>query len=58
MTAIPTVNVDPFTATGAGQRHAAYAALAAAGPVHRLALPSREPAWLITGYQDARQALK
>jgi cytochrome P450 len=57
MIALPTVNVDPFTATGLGQRHAAYAALAAAGPVHRITLPGGEPAWLITGYQQARQAL-
>lgn len=57
MIALPTVNVDPFTATGLDQRHAAYAALAAAGPVRRIALSSGEPAWLIIGYQEARQAL-
>jgi cytochrome P450 len=57
MTAIPTVNVDPFTATGPGQRHAAYAALTAGGPVHRITLPSGEPVWLITGHQQVRQAL-
>ena len=57
MTAIPTVNADPFTATGPGQRHAAYAALAAAGPVRRITLPSGEPVWLITGHQEVRQAL-
>jgi cytochrome P450 len=57
MTAIPAVNVDPLTTTGAGQRHAAYAALAAAGPVHRITLPSGEPAWLITGHLQVRQAL-
>ena len=48
---------DPFTATGAGERHAVYAALAAAGPVHRITLPTGEPAWLITGYDEVRQAL-
>ncbi|HJT04361.1 MAG TPA: cytochrome P450 [Pseudonocardiaceae bacterium] len=48
---------DPFTATGAGERHAAYAALAAAGPVHRITLPTGDPAWLVTGYDEARQAL-
>src|SRR5947209_2382907 len=48
---------DPFTATGAGERHAAYAALAATGPVHRIILPTGDPAWLITGYHEARQAL-
>lgn len=57
MTAIPMMNVDPFTATGPGQRHAAYAALAAAGPVHQVTLPSGQPAWLIIGYQEVRQAL-
>jgi hypothetical protein len=36
MAVIPAMTVDPFTATGPGQRHAAYAALAAAGPVHRI----------------------
>jgi len=48
---------DPFTATGAGERHAAYAALATAGPVHRITLPTGDPAWLVTGYDEARQAL-
>lgn len=48
---------DPFTATGPGQRHAVYAALAAAGPVHRISLPTGEPAWLITGHDETRQAL-
>jgi cytochrome P450 len=57
MTAIPTVNADPFTATSPGQRHATYAALAAAGPAHRITLPSGEPVWLITGHQEVRQAL-
>src|ERR671916_3252147 len=48
---------DPFTATGLGVRHAVYAALAAAGPVHQITLPTGEPAWLITGYDEVRQAL-
>ena len=48
---------DPFTATGAGERQDAYAALAATGPVHRITLPTGDPAWLITGYHEARQAL-
>ena len=48
---------DPFTATGAGERQAAYAALAAAGPVHRVTLPTGDPAWLVIGYDVARQAL-
>jgi cytochrome P450 len=48
---------DPFTATGAAERQAAYAALAATGPVHRITLPTGDPAWLITGYHEVRQAL-
>ncbi|MGH3797632.1 MAG: cytochrome P450 family protein [Pseudonocardiaceae bacterium] len=57
MAAIPRMNVDPFTATGPGRRHAAYAALAAVGPVHRITLPSGELVWLITGRREVRQAL-
>src|SRR5512142_2663644 len=45
---------DPFTATGPGERHAAYAALAATGPVHRITLPTGAPAWLVTGYDEVR----
>src|SRR4051794_34810124 len=48
---------NPFTATGAGERRAAYTALTAAGPVHKITLPTGDPAWLITGYHEARQAL-
>lgn len=48
---------NPFTATGPGERHVAYAALAGAGPVHRITLPTGAPAWLITGYDEVRQAL-
>ena len=48
---------DPFSATAAGARHAAYAALVAAGPVHRITLPSGAPAWLVLGYDDVRAAL-
>jgi cytochrome P450 len=58
MTTVDSLNVkDPFTATGAGERQAAYAALAAAGPVHRITLPTGASAWLITGYDEVRQAL-
>src|SRR5918998_3711701 len=58
MTTIVSLNAkDPFTATGPGERHAVYAALAAAGPVHRISLPTGEPAWLITGHDETRQAL-
>ncbi|MGH3900745.1 MAG: cytochrome P450 family protein [Pseudonocardiaceae bacterium] len=47
----------PFTITDGPQRHATYAELAAAGPVHHIVLPTGEPAWLITGYDEARHAL-
>jgi cytochrome P450 len=52
-----TLPADPFTATAADARHAAYAELAAAGPVHRITLPTGEPAWLITSHDEARRAL-
>ncbi|MGH3827222.1 MAG: cytochrome P450, partial [Pseudonocardiaceae bacterium] len=48
----------PFTITDGTQRHAVYAKLAAAGPIHRIALPTGEPAWLLTGYEETRQALR
>ncbi|MGH3769988.1 MAG: cytochrome P450 family protein [Pseudonocardiaceae bacterium] len=47
----------PFTLTNGPRRHTRYAELAAAGPVHRIALPRGAPAWLITGYNEVRQAL-
>jgi cytochrome P450 len=53
-----TLGEAPFTATAGSQRHARYADLAAAAPVHRIALPTGQPAWLITGYDEARQALQ
>ncbi|MGH3719009.1 MAG: hypothetical protein ACRDRI_09260 [Pseudonocardiaceae bacterium] len=34
----------PFTLTDGPRRHTRYAELAAAGPVHRIALPSGTPA--------------
>ncbi|MGH3546932.1 MAG: cytochrome P450 family protein [Pseudonocardiaceae bacterium] len=52
-----TLAEPPFTVTNGIQRHAAYAKLAAAGPVHRIVLPTGERAWLITGYDETRQAL-
>jgi cytochrome P450 len=48
---------DPFTATAARARHAAYAALAATGPVRRITLPSGVPAWLVLGYDEVRAVL-
>jgi cytochrome P450 len=47
----------PFTVCDGPQRHTAYAKLAAATPVRRIMLPTGEPAWLITGYDEVRQAL-
>jgi cytochrome P450 len=50
-------HADPFTAVRPGQRHEAYRALAQTGPVHRIALPTGERAWLVTGYREVRAAL-
>jgi cytochrome P450 len=47
----------PFTVTDGPQRHAKYAELAATAPIHRTVLPSGQTAWLITGYDETRQAL-
>jgi cytochrome P450 len=47
----------PFSLTDGSQRHATYADLAATGPVHRIMLPTGQPAWLITGYHEVRQVL-
>ena len=55
MTETPVVAQLDLT-DGAG-RHAGYAQLAAAGPVHRIMLPTGVLAWLITGYEEVRQAL-
>jgi cytochrome P450 len=52
-----TVALLPFKSTDGSQRRARYAQLAAAGPVHRIVLPTGEPAWLITGYHEVRRAL-
>ncbi|MGH3803262.1 MAG: cytochrome P450, partial [Pseudonocardiaceae bacterium] len=52
-----TLLTAPFTVTDGPQRHGTYAKFAATGPVHRIVLPTGEPAWLITGYDEARQAL-
>ncbi|MGH3812658.1 MAG: cytochrome P450 family protein [Pseudonocardiaceae bacterium] len=52
-----TLLTAPFTITDGSQRHRRYAELAAAGPVHRIVLPTGEPAWLITDYNEARKAL-
>ncbi|SDT70211.1 cytochrome P450 family protein [Actinoplanes derwentensis] len=46
-----------FTATADGERRRLLLDLAAQGPVHRVTLPSGSPAWLVTGYDEARAAL-
>ncbi|MGQ0775436.1 MAG: cytochrome P450 family protein [Pseudonocardiales bacterium] len=46
-----------FTGTDGPRRHAAYAELAATGPVHHVLLPTGGPAWLITGYDEVRAVL-
>jgi cytochrome P450 len=56
MTDIDTAR-SPFTATAFDERRAVYTDLAADGPVHRVRLPHGEPAWLVTGYDEVRQAL-
>jgi cytochrome P450 len=48
----------PFTVVDGLQRHARYAEFAATAPVHRVALPTGQPAWLITGYDEVRHALQ
>lgn len=48
---------DPFAAVPNGARHAALAELAWKGPLHHLILPTTVPAWVITGYAEARAAL-
>jgi cytochrome P450 len=47
----------PFAIADGTARHARYAQLAEAGPIHRIVLPTGEPAWLITGYHEVRQVL-
>ncbi|MGH3778526.1 MAG: cytochrome P450 family protein [Pseudonocardiaceae bacterium] len=52
-----TVLTTPFVVTDGPARHARYAELAVAGPVHRIMLPTDEPIWLITDYEEMRSAL-
>lgn len=42
---------------GVGERHDMYESLARTGPVHRIALPTGDQAWLVTGYAQVRAAL-
>ncbi|MGB8996863.1 MAG: cytochrome P450 [Pseudonocardiaceae bacterium] len=48
---------SPFTETNGRARHAAFAELAAAGPVQRVVLFTGVAVWLVTGYAEARAVL-
>jgi cytochrome P450 len=48
---------SPFLTTDMSDRHRAYAELTRSGPVHEVTLPHGSPAWLVTGYHEARAAL-
>lgn len=48
--------MDPFAATPNGARHELLAELAQTGPLHHVVLPTTVPAWVITGYPEARAA--
>jgi cytochrome P450 len=49
---------DPLLAIPDGARVQALAELAAKGPIHRYTLPSGAPAWIVTGYEEARALLR
>jgi cytochrome P450 len=57
MTTVVETPTALFGPAAPGARHAAYAALAAAGPVHRVTLPNGTRAWLVTGYDAVRAVL-
>ncbi len=48
---------SPFTETTGHARHAAVAELTATGPVQHVTLFNNVPAWVITGYAEARELL-
>jgi cytochrome P450 len=48
---------SPFTEPTGTARHAAFAELAATGPVQRVMLFTGVPAWVVTGYAEARELL-
>jgi cytochrome P450 len=48
---------SPFTETTGPTRHAAFAELAATGPVQKVVLFTGVPAWVVTGYAEARELL-
>ena len=53
----PPTSGSPFTATTGSARHAALVDLAASGPVQRVTLFTGVPAWVVTGYAEARELL-
>lgn len=57
MSSTMTTPHDPFAAVPNCARHAALAELARHGPLHHMVLPTAVPAWVITGYAEARAAL-
>jgi Cytochrome P450 len=48
---------SPFTETTGTTRHGAFAELAGTGPVQRVMLFTSVPAWVVTGYTEARELL-
>ena len=48
---------SPFTETTGPARHAAFAELAATGPVQKVVLFTGVPVWVVTGYAEARELL-
>jgi cytochrome P450 len=48
---------SPFTETTGSARHAAFAQLAATGPVQQVVLFTGVPAWIVTGYAEVRELL-
>jgi cytochrome P450 len=48
---------SPFDAAEEGLRHVLWAEMNSAGAVHHVELPHGAPAWLITGFEEARAVL-
>jgi cytochrome P450 len=49
--------VSPFNAAEEGRRHVLWAEMSATSAVHRTVLPHGTPAWLVTGFDEARAVL-
>jgi cytochrome P450 len=54
---VSSADVSPFTERSGSARHAAFAELAAAGPLHRVTLFTGVPVWLVTGHEEVRALL-